>query len=77
MRDQVLVTLEQRKADGQPGTLAAAANQDLVLIWEKFTNDLVEQNLAFASLFYRYLDNDPLRAPLSGIATTAVQLSNL
>ena len=77
MRDQVLVTLEQRKADGQPGTLAAAANQDLVLIWEKFTNDLVEQNLAFASLFYRYLDNDPLRAPLSGIAPTAVPLSNL
>jgi hypothetical protein len=52
-------TLAQRKNK----TLAAQANADLGAAWEGITNYLVDQNLAFADLFHRYLERDPVVTP--------------
>lgn len=66
MRSWVLRQLEARKSQGGSGTLDAVANQDIAAQWEDFTNVLVEGNPSFATVFYRYLDNDPVRSPLAG-----------
>jgi len=77
MRDWVLAELEARRLDGDSATLDSMENQDLVLVWETFTNDLVEQNLAWADLFHRYLDNDPMRRPLTGFTNIFAISANL
>lgn len=56
-RDLVLAELSHRKAK----TLTAASNRDLAQDWESIKAALVEQNLAFGALFYRWLENDPMR----------------
>ena len=66
LRRYVVGELAARKAQGGPSTLDASGNADIAEFWEQSTNKLVEENLAFADLFYRYLDNDPVRGPLSG-----------
>ncbi len=66
-REYVVTELEQRAFEGGAATLSSVANVDLAEYWEDFTNDLVERNLPFADLFYRYLDNDPVRGPLAGL----------
>jgi hypothetical protein len=68
MRKQVLNELQARKESGGSSALDSAANLDISEAWDQFTNNLVERNNAFGDLFYRYLDNDPMRASLSGIS---------
>lgn len=59
-RDQFSQTLADRKKSGGPGTLSASGNQDLAEAWNTVTGYLIERNLAFADVFYRHLENDPL-----------------
>lgn len=56
-RDLVIGELGNRKAK----TLTAASNQDIAMLWESMKAALVERNLAFGDLYYRYLENDPMR----------------
>lgn len=67
-RDFVIQELLRRGAEGGSKSLDSRENQDLADYWDDFTNTLVSSNLAFADLFYRYLENDPMRAPLAGAA---------
>jgi len=67
-RDFVVQELEDRNSEGGSASLDSAENEDLAQLWEAYTVDLVEKNLAWADLFHRYLDNDPVRAPLAGFA---------
>ncbi len=55
-RDMVIAELANRPAT----TLTAAANMDLADTWEAIKAALVEKNLSFGSLYYRYLENDPM-----------------
>lgn len=41
-------------------TLTASSNQDLKQLWDVMTGSLIERDLNFSTLFYRYLENDPL-----------------
>jgi hypothetical protein len=59
-RDMVTSELTKRKAAGGAGTLDAVANTDLDGIWEQIKTKLLERNLAFSSLYYRWLGNDRL-----------------
>lgn len=43
-------------------TLTAGANQDLALLWESIKGAIVERNLAFQDLYYRYLERDMVAA---------------
>ncbi|HYH52141.1 MAG TPA: hypothetical protein VEG38_21575, partial [Acidimicrobiia bacterium] len=59
-RQQVVGILAARKAAGGASTISAASNTDLAGIWAQITTQMVDQNPAFSSLFYRYLERDPL-----------------
>jgi hypothetical protein len=54
-RDAVTAELAQRRSK----TLTAAGNQDLASIWETLRSAIVEKYVAFAPIFYRYLERDP------------------
>ena len=58
-RDQVVDILAARKAQGGASTITAASNTDLKGVWDQITGRMVT-NPAFASVFYRYLERDPL-----------------
>lgn len=60
-RDQVIGILAARKAAGGASTLNAASNMDVKGVWDQITGKLT-QNPAFASVFYRWLERDPLDA---------------
>jgi hypothetical protein len=55
-RDIITNELAQRDAK----TLSAVANQDLADLWNAIKGQLVESNLAFSQLYYRWLERDPL-----------------
>lgn len=55
-RDLVVSTLKKREAK----SLTAASNQDLAMVWESVRMSFVDRNLAFADLFYRFLERDPM-----------------
>ena len=59
-RDLMVRVLQARGAQGGAETLAAASNADLRLLWETIVARIVEQNPAFADLYYRRLERDPL-----------------
>jgi hypothetical protein len=59
-RGQVTSILAARKASGGASTINAAGNTDLHGIWTQITTRLTDDNPAFASVFYRYLERDPL-----------------
>ena len=67
LRDAFTAELATRKAK----TLAATSNQDLAELWDSATAALAERNLAFSSLYFRWLERDPLTpvAPRAGAAT--------
>lgn len=48
------------QAPGAAKTLTAKANAQLAQAWDIYVNQLVEQNPAFAALYYRWLQNDPV-----------------
>lgn len=55
-RDLVVQELGRRESK----TLTSVANQDLAYQWSSITSQIVEKNPAFADLFYRYLERDPM-----------------
>lgn len=57
-RDVLAAALGQRKAK----TLTAASNQDLARTWENIKGALIEKNLAFSALYYRWLESDFVEA---------------
>lgn len=56
LRGLLLGELAKRPAS----TLTASSNMDLAFLWETLKADLVERNLAFGSLFHRWLTSDPM-----------------
>lgn len=60
MRDQMISRLVQRDRAGGAKTLRAASNQDLALQWETAVSQLIADSPSFASLYYRWLEGDPL-----------------
>jgi hypothetical protein len=60
VRNVINQQLADRAAKGGAKTLNASTNQDLAETWHNITGYLVEKNLAFGDVFYRYLENDPL-----------------
>ena len=55
-RDAIVAALGERKHH----TLTAAANADLAQAWDTLKAAIVERHVAFAPLYYRYLERDPL-----------------
>jgi hypothetical protein len=53
-----LVLAELRTRDSK--TLDSAGNTDLAFLWESIKGKLIEGNLAFGDLYYRYLETDPM-----------------
>jgi hypothetical protein len=60
VRDAFVGELVTRGQVGGAKTISAVANVDLAGAWEQVKTKLVDQNPAFAALFYRYLERDPL-----------------
>lgn len=60
VRDAFTGELARRKEAGGASTLTAAANTDLAGLWSRVTARLTDSNPAFAQLYYRYLERDPL-----------------
>lgn len=52
--------LAARKKAGGASTLNASSNQDIAEAWNVVTGHLIESNLAFSAVYYRFLENDPL-----------------
>lgn len=61
IRDQVLGELNRRKQIGGASTLDAMENQDLAGLWDSAVQQILDQNIAFVPLYYRYLEGDPVR----------------
>ncbi len=61
-RDQFQKLLAARKANGGSASLTAQSNSDLAEIWGKVTGILIDQNVTFADVFSRSLENDDLTA---------------
>ncbi len=60
-REIILQELNRRKMSGGSSTLDASANQDLAFLWDSTVTKLLEDNIAFGPLYYRYLEGDPVR----------------
>ena len=60
-RSLMVATLEERGARKNGSkTLSASSNADLKETWDMMTGLLIAENLPFADVFYRHLENDPL-----------------
>ena len=59
-RSVIVQELNHRKQTGGSATLDATANQDLAFIWEALVNQIVDGNIFFQPLYYRYLEGDPV-----------------
>jgi hypothetical protein len=59
-RDLVVDELARRKEAGGASTISAAKNTDLAGLWTQVTTRLTEDNPAFAAVYYRHLERDPL-----------------
>lgn len=57
-RDLLQEQLRRRATGGGSGVLNAVSNRDLALTWGTITSLLVESDLVFSNLYYRYLDHD-------------------
>lgn len=55
-RNQILAMLDARKSH----SITAQANQDLAALWHVGVTALVSSNTAFADLYYRRLEHDPM-----------------
>jgi hypothetical protein len=58
LRDLVSAELTKRAAVGGAKSLDAADNTDLDGLWEQIKGAMLERNLAFSSLYYRWLSHD-------------------
>lgn len=61
-RDLLTAELASRAKAGGAKTLTARTNQDLAGVWGAITAALTERNVAFAALYHRWLEFDPLEA---------------
>jgi hypothetical protein len=52
--------LAQRAAHGGAGTITAKSNADLAALFEHVAGSIVQDNVAFAQTYHRYLSNDTL-----------------
>jgi hypothetical protein len=59
-RDAMVAELTARGATGGAKTLTAASNADLATLWGQLTGAMVERNLAFSDLYFRFLERDRL-----------------
>jgi len=60
VRGLILQELNRRKMDGGASTLDATSNLDLQNIWATLVTQMLDDNIAFGPLYYRYLEGDPL-----------------
>lgn len=58
LRDQVVMILRARAAQGGSGVLSANTNLDLRQAMDTGVSALLEQNLPFGNTYYRYLQRD-------------------
>lgn len=58
LRDQMVAALAQRSASGGSKTLDAGANSDLQEIWDTAVADLIDRNVAFGPVYYRWFEHD-------------------
>jgi hypothetical protein len=56
-RDAIVTALGTREHH----SLTATSNMDLAQAWSSLQAAIVERHVAFAPLFYRYLERDPLQ----------------
>ncbi len=61
LREFILAELNRRKMIGGASTLDAGSNQDLQFQWDSMVFALLDENIAFGPLYYRYLEGDPVR----------------
>jgi hypothetical protein len=61
VRSAILQELNRRKQLGGSSTLDAVSNQDLAALWDQLVAQILDNNVAFAPLYYRYLEGDPVR----------------
>lgn len=59
-RDAFTAELAKRKAAGGAATLTASSNAPLAEAWRNVMGKMIQDNLAFSEVYYRYLENDPL-----------------
>jgi hypothetical protein len=59
-REVILQELNRRKMQGGASTLDALSNQDLAMMWDSIVTKILENNIAFAPVYYRYLEADPV-----------------
>lgn len=60
MRSLLIQELNRRRTLGGASTLDATSNQDLANLWETAVNTILDDNIAFGPLYYRYLESDPV-----------------
>jgi len=61
LRSLIAQELNRRKVAGGASTLTATANQDLAFLWESLVFKIIEDNVAFGPVYYRYLEGDPVK----------------
>jgi hypothetical protein len=59
-RQLMLAELNRRRQLGGSATLTATANQDLAILWGTIVDSILEDNVAFGPVYYRYLEGDPV-----------------
>ncbi len=52
--------LNRRKQLGGSATLSARSNQDLAILWDSMIYGILNDNVAFSPIYYRYLEGDPV-----------------
>jgi hypothetical protein len=65
-RDTFIAELNRRKQMGGASTMIAQANQDLANLWATTVSQLLQDNIAFGPLYYRYLEGDTLELKSGG-----------
>jgi hypothetical protein len=59
-REFILAELNRRRQLGGSATLDSVANQDLNTLWESLVFTILDDNVAFAPIYFRYLEGDPV-----------------
>lgn len=67
LRDQVLTVLARQREQKKASRLDATANQQLAVAWNTAVAQLRMNNPAFASLYWRWLDSDPVSLQSVGL----------
>lgn len=60
-RGLILQELNRRDQVGGSKTIDAVANQDLAQVWDTLVFGILQQNIAFVPIYFRYLEGDPLK----------------